>query len=201
MLLIEKSLLTIVTVMLVLILLTLIISRNRYKKMAFQDFSSGLPNRHALHRFVQKKRKKKVAIFYIDLDNFKYINDTFGHIKGDQVVLSLGNKLLQLKDAKQGFFRIGGDEFVFITDYVNKEVTKKVAETILKNINHSIYVDGQTITIRGSIGISIGRLYSNFELLLNEADQALQVAKQQGKNQIVYHDANHCKIPTEHGLC
>ncbi|WP_163580853.1 GGDEF domain-containing protein [Gracilibacillus saliphilus] len=201
MLLIEKSLPLLVMVMLVLILWILFISRNKYKKMAFQDFSSGLPNRHALHQFVHKKRKKKVAIFYIDLDNFKYIYDTYGHIKGDQVVLSFGNKILKLKDAKQGFFRIGGDEFVFISDYVNKDYTKKVAESLLKNINHSIYFKDQAITIRGSIGISIGRLHNNFELLLDEADQALQVAKQQGKNQIVYHDANHCKFPTVHRLC
>ncbi|MDX8045507.1 GGDEF domain-containing protein [Gracilibacillus sp. S3-1-1] len=190
MLLLENSLKYLAIIIIVITFCLLFVSRHKYKTMAFRDFGSCLPNRHALARYLQKKRNKKLAIFYIDLDNFKHINDAFGHMIGDQVLRSFGSRIIQLKDAKQGFFRIGGDEFVFITDYINKEYTKKVAESLLRNIKKSISIDGKTISIRGSIGISVGRLNNNFDLLLNEADIALYTAKQQGKNQIVYHGVN-----------
>ncbi|UOQ50448.1 GGDEF domain-containing protein [Gracilibacillus caseinilyticus] len=186
----KLELLSLIIVMLLIVTIVQFIKLYQYKKMAFKDFNSELPNSHALHKFVRRSNKKKMSILYIDLDNFKRINDRFGHFVGDQVVYQLGNRMMTFKKSRQGFFRIGGDEFIFMTDYISKEDTVMLAEALLHLIAKPISIenDDDTIYVSGSIGISSGILKHNDNLLFKQADQALYRSKKLPNNKVLYFD-------------
>lgn len=165
--------------------------RNVLEKLAYQDTITGLPNRNEMNRFFDKHTgNESIGVIFLDLDQFKAINDTLGHHIGDLLVGEVGNRLRRfIRDGQQAF-RIGGDEFLIIIRNCTLEHAKWLSEQILHSIKQAYYIDGNELYVTGSIGISIGSIQeSDRSILLKTADTAMYKAKGLGKNQYcVYTD-------------
>ena len=158
--------------------------------MANHDNLTGLPNRRLLYELVgqampQARRQKQMfALFYIDLDNFKPINDELGHDYGDEVLKIVADRLTHVLRKSDTVARIGGDEFVtIIGDVRSMEQLEKVAEKTIRSLEPPITVRGIHRELGMSIGISIfPEDAETFEDLLKKADDALYTVKESGKN-------------------
>ncbi len=133
---------------------------------------------------------RKHALFLIDIDNFKSINDVFGHLKGDEVLKEIGYKLQSIFRKDDYVGRIGGDEFmVLLKGNATNELIEKKAKEILKSINNTYLNNGQSVTISASIGISIYPLQGQiFNDLYQKADVALYKSKNYGKDCFFVYD-------------
>lgn len=127
------------------------------------------------------------GIALVDVDNFKTINDTFGHLTGDGVLKELVNRMRDTLRTSDVIARYGGDEFLILIDTPSADMIKQVGLRLLRNIRSKpVMVDNVQIDISTSIGISIyeaGR-YVNATNMLDAADKALYAAKEQGRNRV-----------------
>lgn len=164
--------------------------RRLLEEMAFFDTLTGLPNRNSMNHFFEHDRSKgNIGILFIDLDQFKVINDTLGHDMGDLLVKEVATRLRQFAGGNIKTYRIGGDEFLFIIKQGEQSQAVDLAEQILQEINKVYVIEGNELYITSSIGISIGSVMdSNATYLLKQADTALYKAKDLGKNQYYMHN-------------
>lgn len=167
--------------------------------MATHDYLTGLPNRvlfldRAENAISNAKRlNHSFALCMIDLDDFKQINDSFGHLMGDYVLKTISERTkLTLRDSDT-LSRFGGDEFLcIITNFDEKEFCKTVVERILKANQTPIFYNGISVKPTFSIGISIYPQDGNsIEELLKNADLSLYKAKGTGKNRFCFFN-NYC---------
>ncbi len=148
-------------------------------------------NRRALQSYIDSvcQIKEKVfdtRILLIDIDDFKEVNDKYGHLAGDRVLMYLAKQISNsLRDGDK-VFRFGGEEFLVIINRANAEACEKVAERILKSVRGSslMYQDNK-IKITLSIGSAVFTEGDDFESFINRADKALYKAKENGKDQLV----------------
>lgn len=159
--------------------------RHVLEKMAYQDTITGLPNRNEMNRFFDTHiGNESIGVLFLDLDQFKAINDTLGHNVGDLLVQEVGTRLREFIQPDQQAFRIGGDEFLFIVKHCNQERAEQLAKQILQRVKNVYRIEGNELYITGSIGISIGSIQeSDRSVLLKTADTAMYRAKGLGKNQ------------------
>jgi diguanylate cyclase (GGDEF)-like protein len=160
------------------------------RQFAFHDALTDLPNRawfdnHLRHIFKQRKQPGKpfIALLFIDLDGFKQINDTFGHLTGDLLLKQVAQRLkLCLREGDLAA-RLGGDEFVIVLEGVpESEVAVAVAERVQLQLKQPFNVDDVEVIIGASIGIALSdKKHEQPEELLQEADLAMYAAKAQGK--------------------
>jgi len=163
------------------------------KSMAYYDSLTGLPNRFLLldrltlglahaHRV-----KKRLAVMFLDFDDFKLVNDTYGHSMGDLFLKEMGQKLKSAIREEDTLARLGGDEFILVLpELVGQENAMTLAEKLIKLGGEPLNLDGNEIRASFSIGIA---MYpddgADCETLLDKADQALYKAKRKGRNR--YH--------------
>ena len=157
---------------------------------ANHDALTGLPNRYWLTTYLPKAvddaqdANTCIALFFVDLDNFKDINDTFGHYTGDLVLQEAAARLQMAVRPQDTVIRLGGDEFtVLIEGIENTADIQKLVERIIFELGRPVHIEGKLISmLNGSIGISC---YPNdardSEELLQHADVAMYVAKANGK--------------------
>ncbi|WP_246314024.1 putative bifunctional diguanylate cyclase/phosphodiesterase [Paenibacillus foliorum] len=159
--------------------------RHVLEKMAYTDTITGLPNRNEMKRFFDKHvGKENFAFLFLDLDQFKAINDTLGHHIGDLLVQTMGSRLSSFITDKQRVFRIGGDEFLIIAIDALQDTAEQRANQVLQKIKEPYFLEGNELYITGSIGISMGSIHdSDLSVLLRTADTAMYRAKSLGKNQ------------------
>ncbi|MBB6445297.1 diguanylate cyclase (GGDEF)-like protein [Bacillus benzoevorans] len=165
--------------------------------LAYQDPLTSLPNRRCFENclyksFMQKAdREKDAAILFVDLDRFKFINDTLGHKYGDKLLQMSAQRMKAVLRNKDIVARLGGDEFVcLLPDIITKRETEEIANRILKTLSKPFHLFNQEIRITASIGISLYPLDGDDpESLITNADIAMYRAKQHGKNQIKWFKA------------
>ncbi|TDF97288.1 bifunctional diguanylate cyclase/phosphodiesterase [Paenibacillus piri] len=159
--------------------------RHVLEKMAYTDTITGLPNRNEMKRFFDKHNgKETVAVLFLDLDQFKAINDTLGHHIGDLLVQAVGGRLQSFVTDKQQVFRIGGDEFLIICTDCRQASAERQAGHILQKIKEPYFLGGNELYVTGSIGIAVGSIQNeDRSILLKQADTAMYRAKNLGKNQ------------------
>lgn len=173
------------------------LQRARQAEMdAKTDALTGLPNRRHLEELLDSKACDLFEVgdcfFFIDLDGFKPINDTFGHHAGDEVLREIGQRLRRISRADQECWRLGGDEFGLILRGKPSEAEARLyADTILEAIGLPIPYDDVALSVRASIGVAT---YHSTELrsqeLLSRADFAMFSAKQNpSKNVEFYREA------------
>lgn len=164
--------------------------RHVLEKLAYQDTITGLPNRNEMNRFFETNSEtEQITILFLDLDQFKAINDTLGHNVGDLLVQEVGKRLRQFIGNGQQVFRIGGDEFLIILKQSDPVYAQHLADDILQRIKNVYYIDGNELYVTASIGISIGSVHSSDRTtLLKNADTAMYKAKGLGKNQQCLYD-------------
>ncbi len=160
------------------------------EQIAFRDALTSLLNRRAVDNFIDKiiarseRDGSKFAILYLDMDNFKPINDTLGHDVGDNVLLGVAKRLRNLVRGNDVVGRVGGDEFVIILDEINESSLAFItAERVIQSFKKPLNVDGHRISVSFSIGISIYPDNGVYRLsLFKAADIAMYQAKENGKN-------------------
>lgn len=172
---------------------------DKLKFMAYHDSLTGLPNRRSFHKDFSKAiqsvslQNPHIALIYIDGDNFKSVNDEFGHDVGDQFLVHFAEKLKKSVNSGYQVYRIGGDEFVLIVDRMNdyKNGSSEKVQTIVQAIQNSLKqgwtINDHLFTPTTSIGISVfPNDGTSMAELLDNADQALYTAKKLGKNNFIY---------------
>lgn len=166
--------------------------------LAFYDPLSELPNRSLfldrVNQSIENAKNdpdKTIAIFYMDLDKFKHVNDTYGHCVGDELLKIVGKRLASIVRAGDTIARVGGDEFTaLLTTAVDKMSISNFAQRILGNIEKPFMIDGNKIDISISIGISsYPKDAFTVEELLTTADKAMYVAKKSGTKIVSYEPA------------
>jgi diguanylate cyclase (GGDEF)-like protein/PAS domain S-box-containing protein len=135
---------------------------DRLQHQAYHDPLTDLPNRRlfmdrlirALER-ASGRRKHKVAVLFLDLDNFKVVNDSLGHEVGDQVLVAVGQRLKECLREEDAVARLGGDEFTLLLDKISGAGdAKEVAERIIQALAVPFAIDGHAIFVTGSVGIA-----------------------------------------------
>jgi len=166
-------------------------SEEKVRHLAYHDHLTGLPNRLLLseqlnHAIQLSSRLEKIlAIMFLDLNDFKIINDTMGHDKGDQLLIEVSKRLVNTLRKCDTVARIGGDEFIIlIEDVENENYINMISEKILKSFNEPYILNNQDCFITTSIGIAIYPIDGiNAEELIKNADIAMYKSKGKGKNQ------------------
>lgn len=164
----------------------------KLKHLALHDPLTGLPNRILFQDRLQQsigfsnRHQEKFAVFFMDLDNFKIINDTMGHDTGDKLLKQVSTRLSSTARETDTVARLGGDEFAFIINKINVAENAVIfANRLNKVLKKPIEINGNNINIGSSIGITI---YpddaSNSEEILRNADIAMYQAKDDGRNAI-----------------
>jgi len=154
------------------------------------DVVTNLPNRLLLNdRITQaitlaRRQDRPIAIIFLDLDRFKYINDSLGHITGDKLLQSVSRRLLTSVRASDTVSRQGGDEFIILlSEITHSEHAATSAKKILFSLNSPHSIGGQELHIDGSIGISVyPEDGEDAETLIKNADTAMYHAKEIGRN-------------------
>jgi diguanylate cyclase (GGDEF)-like protein len=125
-----------------------------------------------------------VAIFFIDIDNFKELNDTFGFEFGDKLLTEISERIFNLNNSNEVLFRYGGDEFALVkSNYVNIDDLKQKAEQLIDEINNGIIIKGRKIYVTISIGISnYSSSCSNYDQMLRQAEMAMYKCKKVKKD-------------------
>ncbi|MCW8889783.1 MAG: EAL domain-containing protein [Sedimenticola sp.] len=168
-------------------------SKMQLVHLSNHDLLTGLPNRKAINEHLSRalyrdtRQDQKSAVLFIDLDDFKTINDSLGHSIGDRVLQAMGERLLKTLRHNDHLARIGGDEFTVHLDNIQTtENVARISQKLIKLIAEPIDIDGHLISTRASIGIALfpddGK---TTEELLRNADAALYRAKSKGKG--TYH--------------
>ncbi|MGL4534784.1 MAG: EAL domain-containing protein [Fusobacteriaceae bacterium] len=162
--------------------------KKEIERLAYTDFLTGVGNRRALLKSFEElqKEKEEICILVLDLDNFKRINDNYGHNTGDKVILETVEKLKKnCKKAK--IFRIGGDEFVILwKKNDSRKNLEEMAKKILSNIRDIANSTEKYFNLSGSIGgYSNYGFNQNLDIFLLNADFALYKAKEKGKNNYI----------------
>ena len=175
-----------------------VIDANRAERhvhqLAYNDTLTGLPNRllfvDHLNRAIDRSlsRNSTLAVLFLDLDRFKFINDTLGHEAGDQLLTVMAQRLKGCVRADDCVARLGGDEFTVLLDELpNPGVAASVAQNICRTVSAPLVIAGQEVVMTASIGISLypddGRDVSS---LLRHADTAMYRAKQHGSDFCYY---------------
>ncbi len=173
-------------------------SQEKIRNLAYNDVLTGLPNRSKLIEYTKEatlinhQNQTSMALLYIDLDNFKNINDAFGHDAGDQMLKKISQRLLEQVPKLSLVARIGGDEFCVVLNEVrDTSYVEKIVESCLASIAKPIFIQSVKIFPACSIGIAIypkdGRTNST---LLKSADIAMYAAKAAGKNRYAYYTSS-----------
>jgi diguanylate cyclase (GGDEF)-like protein/PAS domain S-box-containing protein len=176
---------------------TIKLAENRLAYLANHDPLTGLPNRMLFQdRFNlaagrASRTKGIVCLLFIDLDNFKPINDALGHNIGDILLRAVSERLRGCVREEDTVARVGGDEFmVILTDIPNKDATSKVAQKILDSLLHPFILEGNRIKIGASIGISFYPGDStDMGVLIKYSDLAMYRAKEQGGNRYQFYNS------------
>ncbi len=160
---------------------------------ALHDPLTGLPNRalfvESLDRSLARLRRHPglVALLYIDLDNFKHVNDNLGHQVGDDVLVAVGRRLTAALRPSDDVARLGGDEFLAVLqDLAEPEEARSVARRVLDAVASALDIGGGAIVVTVSVGIAFtGDDDLSAQELIRRADQAMYAAKQAGRGTIV----------------
>ena len=161
--------------------------------MAHFDPLTGAPNRRLLSDRLEQaivhadRSGQSLAVSFLDLDGFKAINDQFGHVEGDRLLIGVADNLKNVLRAGDTLARLGGDEFVLLlTDIHSPEECAQVLERVLHAVAAPVVLENKPVSVSASIGVSLYPLDpSDADTLLRHADQAMYIAKEAGKNR--YH--------------
>ncbi len=179
-------------------------SHQRMEFLATHDELTGLPNRslfidrtrHALARLERSDRL--MAVLFIDLDNFKIVNDTLGHHAGDQLLIEAAERLKSCIRVADTVARLGGDEFTFLLEDIEKHEASLAASRALESLTKPFRIANRDVFVSCSIGIAI---YPDDGLdintLLRNADAAMYRAKETGKNTFQFFTANMAGIASQ----
>ena len=162
------------------------------RKLAFHDPLTLLANRslfwnrveHALA--LSQRTQLRVAVMFLDLDNFKTVNDSLGHDAGDRLLQAAAQRLVKSTRPSDTVARLGGDEFAILLEGIGSDTdAERIATPISAAFNQPLLLDGREVEASASIGVACSRPGDDAELLLRNADIAMYTAKAAGKAHLV----------------
>ncbi|MFT4508705.1 EAL domain-containing protein [Caballeronia sp. 15711] len=176
---------------------------DRLRDLAFHDALTGLHNRRAflskLDTALRECRDCLAAVMFIDLDGFKAVNDTYGHLSGDRVLVEVAARIRHCVRDSDVVARLAGDEFtVLLTGSgSDKHAIAGIAQVILQTIGQPMRIDGRAIQLSASIGVLVPESSATLssEVLLKAADDAMYRAKQAGKGRFVMQEISALDAP------
>ena len=159
--------------------------KKRLVEMAHQDYLTGLATRWYLQEYVQNiPHEKNLTCIYFDLDNFKYVNDTYGHQAGDRALAATA-EMMQREFSDGLVARMGGDEFMVVLSGLRtlEEVEAKV-NTFIKNLSdyYKTMPTMKKLSVSAGISQKLSGTEKSIDILIHESDTALYAAKKSGKN-------------------
>jgi diguanylate cyclase (GGDEF)-like protein/PAS domain S-box-containing protein len=165
-------------------------TQERMEYQAYHDVLTGLPNRSLFRDRINmalahaRRAKRGAAVMFLDLDQFKLVNDTLGHTVGDGLLQQIASRIVHCVRGEDTVARMGGDEFtILLADISDTRSAAMVAQKVLAVVSHPVVVDGHELFATTSIGIAIfpddG---GDAETLLKNADRAMYRAKEAGRN-------------------
>ncbi len=166
--------------------------QNYIQHMAYIDNLTGINNRNQMLKnleegfeFLKDQHDSKLCVLLLNLDNYKDINELYGHHLGDQILIAIANRLESITDERLKVYRYGGDEFIFIMKEDHLEIIQKTAEKLLRLFHDPFDVHSKAYNLSASIGISVfPEGGTDPDRLLMNAVTALNDAKSNGKNEI-----------------
>lgn len=163
-------------------------AQERLRVLANTDSITGLPNRNAIHELITEAIENagdtQVGIVYLDLDNFKKVNDDYGHMFGDQLLQSVSLAILSCLDDNQLLARFGGDEFIVLATQTYQVALEATASRILTRLRQPFRIGLIEVYTGCSIGISLAPQHGHdCESVIRNADTAMYTAKEGGRGQ------------------
>ena len=172
------------------------------RRKALHDELTGLSNRHALMEELARleQSQQQATVLFIDLDNFKTVNDSLGHGAGDALLAELAARLLATVRSEDLVVRLGGDEFAVLLVESSRDEAERLSHRLLDVLRAPVEVAGFEVSSTASIGISETRS-DGYEALLRNADMAMYAAKASGKGQVAsFHAGLHTDALTRLNL-
>ncbi|MEK3994273.1 EAL domain-containing protein [Psychrobacillus sp. FSL K6-2365] len=170
-------------------------ARTKLSELAYRDHLTNTYNTAALERDIIQKINNHLpfSFVYIDLDRFKNINDSLGHVTGDSLLKLVAERLMKFYRNVGEIYRIGGDEFVVLIGKKQQDIkTLENAKEVIQKIEEPFCIEGMEIHISCSIGIACFPLHgSNYKEIHRAADLALNISKEYGKRNAVLFDLKH----------
>ncbi|TVP82257.1 MAG: EAL domain-containing protein [Alkalicoccus sp.] len=184
----------------------------KLESFAYYDSLTGLPNRRYFKQAAGKaierchESPEKLAVMFIDLDRFKFINDTMGHDVGDELLKKVSHRISQSVREVDVVARHGGDEFIILFEEIEESEARDIATRILDQFSSPFLLEGAKFFTTPSIGISVyPKDGKDIEMLIKHADNAMYLAKERGKNNFQFYiyedkDVIDRKVKIERGL-
>jgi diguanylate cyclase (GGDEF)-like protein len=175
------------------------LARSELIHRATHDQLTGLPTRELLLELATEcltnPDQRPVALMFLDLDEFKLINDTLGHAAGDLLLMKVGQRLAETVRNNDIVGRIGGDEFVIITIDLDADGARALADRIRQKMRSPFYLGTNETIVSTSIGITIAAPGASAAVMMQEADTAMYHAKRRGRNHVtVFDDSMSAKV-------
>lgn len=157
--------------------------------LAYYDELTGLPNRRLFLDRLDislshaRRERQKLAVMFVDLDHFKNVNDALGHQAGDELLVTISERMKDCLREEDTLARLGGDEFTVILPLLHHEdAARNVAQKFLDSYKRPVVVNGEKVQVTASIGISVfSGADENADSLLNKADLAMYCTKERGR--------------------
>jgi len=169
-------------------------AEQKLHQLAYYDTLTQVPNRYSFMLRLEAdihyamRQSSPLALLFIDLDNFKWTNDSFGHDAGDLLLIEVANRLQAHLRESDSLYRIGGDEFtVIVSSYADSNSLMELAQELVSAIDNCFYINGHRVKAGASIGIStFPDDGTNAQELIKRADSAMFQAKEQGRGQACF---------------
>lgn len=180
-------------------------SHENFRHAAYHDALTGLPNRNyfidTLKGLLQESRERSevnFAVLFLDLKNFKTINDSLGHSLGDRLIKNVGKRLSGMVREEDMVGRFGGDKFgIILTDLINRDEATAFADRLARRVAEPYTLDGRQVFTSAKIGIAYGNSkYPEAEDILRDADIAMYYAKENADNYVIFDQKMHIRAVT-----
>lgn len=165
-------------------------AQERLRVLANTDIITGLPNRNAIQdyidRAISERGDNNVGLVYLDLDNFKKVNDAYGHMFGDRLLIEVSRTILSCLDHGETLARLGGDEFLVLVSQADRIMLQELAQRIIDRLKTPFRIGLIEVYTGCSIGIALCPEHGHdLDGLIRSADTAMYVAKEQGKRTFI----------------